>query len=189
MSRDLQPCRIVFRGWRELGRGGRLTEHPGEFPSQNDIGASGREGGKPNWAYTNAKAIYGIMLGALLREPTGTEYEFIKPGTATTRCILPIERDGELEGPYGFVLMEGRCVWPTRHVRDQNNYVATIAKFMPDVLQDAGIIGRDDWLSFQTGNFERGWNTKLPAYTEMIFLPSPDRLELVDEADQEGRLC
>lgn len=180
----LEPVRVVFRGWREMGRGGKITERDGAFPSQNDIGASGREGGKPNWAYTNAKAELAIPLAALFHAPAGEEYEYIKPGTKTTKCIMPpIERDGDLiEGaPYGFVLMEGRCVYPTRQVRDQNNIVATISKFVPDVLQSLGVVQRDDWQSFNTGNFARGWNTKLPAYTELMFFPARDRHELVDE--------
>lgn len=188
MSGEFAPVRVVFRGWREK-YGQRETTYSGEFPSVNDIGISGRLGNRPNHAFNNAKALYSIMVSALLREPSGTEYEFVKPKTKGVKCILPIERDGELPTGAGFVLMEGRCVWESLHTRDQNNYVAIIAKFVPDVLEaDGYLAAHDDWFGFQTGNFERGLNRSTQPYTELMFFPSRDRIVPVDEGAAESGL-
>lgn len=181
MSGEFAPVRVVFHGWREKA-GKREKVHDGSFPSVNEIGIDGRQSGKPNFAFTNAKAVYAIMLSALLREPSGSEYEFIKPKTQGVKCVVPVERDGELPTGAGFVLMEGRCVYPNLQTRDQSNVVAIIAKFVPDVLENDGYLAaHDDWFGFQTGNFERGLNRKLPAYTELMFFPSPDRIVPEDE--------
>lgn len=190
MSAELQPVRAVFRGWREEKGTRKITrtEFDGAFPSVNDIGITARLGKAPNWPYTNAKLLYGIMLDALLREPDGSEYEFIKPDTKSVRCILPIERDGDLPTPAGFILVEGRCVYPTKHTIDQGNVSGIITKFVGDTLQRGGHLTADDWTRFNTGNFERGLNTKKPAYTELMFFPAPDRLVLVDEAVNEEAL-
>jgi hypothetical protein len=181
MSAEYAPVRVVFRGWREK-YGKRETVEDGSFPSVNEIGIDGRQSGKPNFPFTNAKKLYGIMISALLRELPGSEYEFIKPGTKGVKCILPIDREGELPTGAGFVLMEGRCVYPNLQTRDQNNVVAIIAKFVPDVLENDGYLAaHDDWFGFQTGNFGRGLNRAVPAYTELMFFPSPDRIVPVDE--------
>lgn len=181
MSAEYSPVRVVFRGWREQA-GRRITEHDGAFPSVNDIGISGRLGKRPNFPFTKSKKMYGMMISALLREPSGSEYEFIKPDTVGVKCILPIERDGELPDGAGFVLMEGRCIWPDLGTKDQNNFVAIIAKFVPDVLEQDGYLAtHDDWFGFQTGNFERGLNRATAAYTELVFFPSHDRIVPVDE--------
>jgi hypothetical protein len=191
MSAEFEPVRAIFRGWRETKgtRTVKTTEHDGAFPSVNDIGASGRGGAGFNPKYTNAKKLYGIMLSALLREPSGSEYHFTKPGTVGVRCVMPIEREGELPSGAGFMLLEGRMVWPTRQNRDQQNYAAILWKFLPDVLEDDGYLERgDDWLGLQCGNLSRGWDTSQPAYTELMFFPSRDRLVLVDEARRDGTM-
>lgn len=189
MSGEFEPVRVVFRGYRTetaFSRTIRRSEHDGAFPSVNDIGAPGNT--NRNHGYENAKLLYSRILRALLQELTGREYEFIKPGTKTTRVTLPVEREGELPHPMGFVLAEGRCVFPTRQTRDQMNYGTIIWKFLGDVLQDAGYLEHDDWTRYQCGNLERGWDTSRPAWTELVFFPAAERRVLVDEAQREGAM-
>jgi hypothetical protein len=184
MSGEFAPVRAVFRGWREVKglHTIKQTEHDGSFPSSNDVGAPGRSAKDFNPVYTTAKKFYGVMLSALLREPNGSEYEFIKPGTKGVKCIMPVEREGELPHGAGFMLVEGRCVYPTRQTRDQQNTAAVLWKFLLDVLENDGYLAaHDDWLGAQCGNLARGWDTSRPAYTELMFFPARDRLVLVDE--------
>lgn len=187
MSAEYAPVRIVLTGWREQ-YGRRVTEVNGAFPSVNDIGVSGRHAGVFNPAYGRSKDLYSPILLALLTETPGTEFEMIKPGTKSTKLILPINRDGELPHPMGSVLLEGRCVWPTRQTRDQGNWVTIIAKFVGDVLQAGGWLSNDDWTRYLVGNFERGLNSGKAPYTELVFLPAPEPLALIDEADREEAL-
>lgn len=180
--REFEPVRATFHGWRER-TGNRVTTHDGAFPSVNDIGISARAGNGKNWPYINAKAIYSIMVSALLREPPGSEYQFVKPGTKGVRCTMLVDRDGDLPTGAGFVLLEGACVWPDLIERDQQNYAAIIWKFVPDVLEaDGYLTARDDWLGLQCGNLERRLHRGAPARTEIVFLPARDRLALVDES-------
>lgn len=190
MTAEFQPVRAVFRGWREE-KGTRkivTTELDGAFPSINDIGAPGDH--RPNPIYSTAKTKYSLMLSALLREPNGSEYHFIKPGTKNVKCIMPVERDGDLPPGAGFMLLEARCVWPDLRTRDQQNYGAIIFKFVPDVLEADGYLAKhDDWFGLQCGNLGRGLNRKTPAYTELFFFPAVDRLVPLDEgADLEAAL-
>jgi hypothetical protein len=183
-NNSYEPVHAVFRGWREQKgtKTIKVTEFSGEFPSVNKIGITAKLGRQPNHAYMKAKTLYGLMISALLREPDGSEFRFIKPDTKSVECIMPIERHGELPKGCGFILMEGRCVWPTRQTRDQNNYAATIFKIIPDVLQKDGyLLKQDDWCHLQCGNLGRGWNTKSAPYLELDFFPSPDPMVLVDE--------
>lgn len=181
MSGDPAPVRVVFRGYRVAGR--KQQEFSGAFPSVNDIGAEGRQAGAPNFKHQKAKAVFSEILGALLREPSGSEYTFIKPDTQSTRVTVPIERDGELPHPMGFVLVEGVCVWPDLGLRDQGNFLTIIAKWVGDVLTAGGWLPHDDWTRFQFGNLERELHRGVPAYTELTFLPRQERLTVPDRSD------
>lgn len=189
MSAEFAPVRAVFRGWREI-KGTKTVRHAdfdGSFPSINDIGAPGDS--RPNFAYTRTKEMFHIMISALLREPTGSEYEFIKPKTQGVKCVMPIERDGDLPTGAGFMLLEAKMVFPTLQMRDQQNYAAILWKFVPDTLEaDGYLAAHDDWLGLQCGNLERGLNRKSPAYTELMFFPAKDRLVLQDESIEQGAL-
>lgn len=185
---ELEPVRVIFRGFRVSGR--KQREYDGILPSVNDIGVSGRDVGSGfNPVYANAKALYAPVLSALLTEPSGTEYEFIKPGTATTKVIVPIERDGELPASMAAVLVEGTCWWPDARLRDQGNFVTILVKFLGDVLVDNHLLdgGHDDWTRFQFGNLTRGLDRNHPPYTELVLLPRLERFELLTR-DTEGAL-
>lgn len=124
---------------------------PGFVPSLNDFI------GKNRHTYNNAKHYWGAIIKAALHGPVG-RVEIPKPNTKTLTLTLDIEREGELEGVYRRITVDGHITFPGRNVgpRDQGNARSGLEKFLGDVLEECSHFERGDvWDAYEFGSLGR----------------------------------